>query len=66
MITIPWIIAGIFSCLLFTFSERYWIRNIELAGAMVLLLIYAFFVFMGPAGLAMLLIAQLIVFLANL
>jgi hypothetical protein len=62
----PWIIAGILSCLLFTFSERSWIRGMELVDAMLLLMFYTCFVIMGPVGLTLLLIAQLIVFLSNL
>jgi len=61
-----WIIAGILSCLLFTFSERRWIRGMELVDAMMLLIFYTCFVIMGPVGLTLLLIAQLIVFLSNL
>ena len=61
-----WIIAGILSCLLFTFSERRWIRGMELVDAMMLLIFYTCFVTMGPVGLTLLLIAQLIVFLSNL
>jgi len=64
--TALWIIAGIFSCLIFTFNERHWIRGMELVGAMSLLMFYTFFVIIGPLGLTMLLIAQLIVFLSNL
>jgi len=63
---ITWIIAGILSCLFFTFSERRWIRGMELVGAMMLLIFYTCFVIMGPVGLTLLLIAQLIVFLSNL
>jgi hypothetical protein len=61
-----WIIAGIFSCLIFTLGERRWIRGMELVDAMVLLMFYTCFVIMGPIGLTLLLIAQLIVFLSNL
>jgi hypothetical protein len=64
--TALWIIAGIFSCLIFTFNERHWIRGMELVDAMLLLMFYTFFVIIGPLGLTMLLIAQLIVFLSNL
>jgi hypothetical protein len=64
--TTLWIIAGIFSCLIFAFSERHWIRGMELVDAMMLLIFYAYFVIMGPIGLTLLLIAQLLVFLSNL
>ena len=64
--TALWIIAGIFSCLIFTFSERRWIRGMELVDAMMLLIFYTCFVIMGPIGLTLLLIAQLLVFLSNL
>ena len=61
-----WIIAGIFSCLIFTLSDGQWIRGMEIIDAMVLLIIYIFLVIMGPIGLIMLLIARLFVFLSNL
>jgi hypothetical protein len=61
-----WIIAGIFSCLIFTFNERHWIRGMELVDAMMLLIFYTCFVIMGPIGLTLLLIARLLVFLSNL
>jgi hypothetical protein len=65
-ITALWIIAGIFSCLIFTLSERRWIKDMELVEAMVLMMFYTCFVIIGPIGLTLLLIAQLIVFLSNL
>ena len=52
-----WIIAGILSCLFFTFSERRWIRGMKLVDAMMLLIFYICFVIMGPVGLTLLLIA---------
>ena len=61
-----WIIAGIVSCLIFTLSDREWVRGMELVDAMMLLLLYICFVIMGPIGLIMLLIAQSLVFLSNL
>jgi hypothetical protein len=64
--TTLWIIAGIFSCLIFTLSDREWVRGMELVDAMMLLLLYICFVIMGPIGLIMLLIAQSLVFLSNL
>jgi hypothetical protein len=64
--TTLWIIAGIFSCLIFTLSNREWLRGMELIDAMMLLMLYICFVIMGPIGLIMLLIAQSLVFLSNL
>ena len=61
-----WIIAGVFSCLIFTLSEGDWIRGMELIEAMILLIIYICLVIMGPVGLIMLLIARSFVFLSNL
>ena len=61
-----WITAGIFSCLIFTLSEREWIRGMELIDAMMLLMLYFCFVVMGPIGLIVLLIAQSLAFLSNL
>jgi hypothetical protein len=64
--TTLWIIAGIFSCLIFTLSEREWVRGMELIDAMMLLMLYICFAIMGPIGLIMLLIAQSLAFISNL
>ena len=65
-VTTLWIIAGIISCLIFTLSEREWIRGLDLVTAMMLLMFYICFVIMGPIGLIMLSIARFLVFLSNL
>jgi hypothetical protein len=61
-----WVIAGILSCLIFTLSEREWVRGMELIDAMMLLLLYICFVIMGPISLIILLIARFLAFLSNL
>jgi len=61
-----WILAGIVSCLIFTLSEREWIRGLDLVTAMMLLMFYICFVIMGPIGLIMLSIARFLAFLSNL
>jgi hypothetical protein len=60
-----WVVAGILSCLIFTHSERHLIRGMELVDAVMLMVFYICFVFMGPIGLTVILIAKLLVFLTN-
>lgn len=60
-----WVVCGISSCLIFTAHERYMLRAMGLADAMVLLLMYTTFILVGPIGLALISVASLITFLSN-
>jgi hypothetical protein len=61
-----WVISGIVSCLIFTFSERDLIRGMEFSFAMMLLVIYATLIIAGPVGLTWVLMARLAMLLGNL
>lgn len=64
--SVVWIICGIFSCLIFTLSDRDLIRGMDLVNAMMLILLYFFFIITGPISLTSMLMARLVMFLGNL
>ena len=61
-----WLLSGIGSCLIFVLYSRDLFRDIEFVNALIAAVCFIGLFFLGPFGLALLLLAGLITFLGSI